>query len=275
MTTPKTSVKQVIMLTLGWEELPKAWSIHGIDQKERLVEPVPALLIETIDGWVLLDTGFNKALIEDGALFDRFHSKFHQILPILPAYSTDPLLDALDRHGLSVDQLLAVGVSHLHNDHAGGLRHFGASGTPVFIQSKELEFGLGDIVKAQSHGLARVDYDDPRLNYRQISGDVEIAPGIRAISTPGHTPGHQSFMVDFPQSNSANGFIFAFDAGDLIENFESELPIGGFIDVEAQDTLEQILKLKSLAEQNQMVIVPGHDPTIWPTTEEGLFRIIS
>lgn len=152
------------MLILGWEELPKAWSIHGIDQKERFVEPVPALLIETIDGWVLLDTGFNKALIDDGALFDRFYSKFHQILPILPAYGTDPLLDALDRHGLSVDRLLAVTVSNLHNDHAGGLRRFGGSGTPVYIQSKELEFGLGDIAKAQGHGLARVDYDDPRLN---------------------------------------------------------------------------------------------------------------
>ncbi len=117
-------------------------------------------------------------------------------------------------------------MSHLHNDHAGGLRHFGESGTPVYIQSKELEFGLGDIAKAQGHGLARVDYDDPRLNYRQVSGDVEIAPGIRTISTPGHTPGHQSFMVDFPQSNVANGFIFVFDAGDLKENFESELAIG-------------------------------------------------
>ncbi len=262
------------MLTLGWEELPKAWSIHGIDQSERLVEPVPALLVETVDGWVLLDTGFNKALIEDGALFDRFHSKFHQILPILPAYGTDPLLDALDRHGLSVDRLLAVAVSHLHNDHAGGLRHFGGSGTPVYIQSKELEFGLGDIAKAQGHGLARVDYDDPRLNYKKISGDVEIAPGIRAISTPGHTPGHQSFMVDFPQANGANGFIFAFDAGDLKENFESELAIGGFIDVDASDTLDQIRKLKSLAREKQMVIVPGHDPTIWPTIEEGLSRIL-
>ncbi len=268
-----SAVKQVIMLTLGWEELPKAWSVHGCDPKERLIEPVPALLIETIDGWVLLDTGFNKALIQDSALYDRFHSEFYEIKPILPAYELDPLLDALERHGLEIDRLLAVGVSHLHNDHAGGLRHLGRSKTPIYIQSKELEFGLGDITKAQNHGLARVDYDDPRLNYSVISGDVEIAPGIHAISTPGHTPGHQSFMVDYPQSNGSKGFIFAFDAGDLVENFELELAIGGFIDVDAGETIDQIRKLKSLAVKNNMTIVPGHDPDIWPTTQEGLSRI--
>lgn len=90
-------VNRVVMLTLGWEELPKAWSIHGLDTSIRLVEPVPAVLVESVDGWVLLDTGFNKALIEDEVLFSRFLGKFFEIKPILPAYGVDPLLDALNR----------------------------------------------------------------------------------------------------------------------------------------------------------------------------------
>ncbi len=51
-------------------------------------------------------------------------------------------------------------------------------------------------------------------------------------------------------------------------------PSGRFIDVEASDTLEQIRKLKSLAVENQMFIVPGHDPTVWPTIEDVLPRVL-
>ncbi len=264
--------RRIIMLTLGWEDLPKSWSVHGCDPAERLVEPVPAVLVETVDGWVLLDTGFNKSLVQDGALYERFHAKFFEITPILPAYDVDPLLDALNRHGVDISALLAVGISHLHNDHAGGLRHFAKSGTPIYIQRAEINFGFGDQARAEGHGLARVDYDDPRLNWQLISGDTEIAPGITAISTPGHTPGHQSFAVSRAWNEDSRGFVFAFDAGDLAENFESEAAIGGFIDVEPLDTVVQIQKLKAIATSNRYEIVPGHDPQVWPSQAEGLSR---
>lgn len=271
---PTKPVRRVIMLTLGWEDLPKSWSIYGVDPAVRLVEPVPAVLIETIDGWVLLDTGFNKALIEDLALRRRFHGDFYEIRPILPSYDVDPLLDALNRFGVKIDDFLAVGVSHLHNDHAGGLRHFAATGTPVFIQNRELDFGLDDHLRAERHGFCRVDYDDPNLNWIRIIGDVEIAPGVTAISTPGHTPGHQSFIVDRNQRDDQTGLVFAFDAGDLVENFESELAIGGFIDVEPEETIGNIIRLKAIAKERGYAVIPGHDPHVWPTEIERRFREI-
>ncbi len=270
----KDPVKRVIMLTLGWEDLPKSWSIYDTDPLVRIVEPVPALLVETVDGWVLIDTGFNKALIEDIALRRRFHGDFYEIRPILPAYDKDPLLDALDRFGLGVDDLLCVAVSHLHNDHAGGLRHFGASGTPVYIQKRELEFGMFDSVRAEGHGFCRVDFDDPKLNWKLIDGDAEIAPGIGAVLTAGHTPGHQSFVVTGSQDRDEQGYVFAFDAGDLVENFDSELAIGGYIDVEPNDTLEPIRRLKSIAAEHGYKLIPGHDPRVWPTELERRYREI-
>lgn len=258
------------MLTVGWENLPKSWSVFGADPHLRLKEPVPVVLIESVDGWIMLDTGFNKALIEDPALFRRFHSKFHLIEPILPNYEEDPLLDALDRLGIGIEDISVVALSHLHNDHAGGLRHF-SGGTTVVIQEDELAFGLGDQTRCEAHGLARVDYDDPSINWRTISGDAEIATGVDAIFTPGHTPGHMSFVVHLDGDDS-NGIVFAFDAGDLIENFEQELAIGGFLDVQPEQTIEQIQKLKSIASAFRYQLIPGHDPNIWPTVEEGLMR---
>lgn len=70
----------------------------------------------------------------------------------------------------------------------------------------------------------------------------------------------------------AFGHIFAFDAGDLDEIFELELRIGGFIDVEARDTLEPILKLKAIARETGYRIIRGHDPQHWPDHDEGLAR---
>ena len=268
----KVGVNRVFMLTVGWEDLPKSWSVHGADPEIRLVEPVPVVLIESIDGWVMLDTGFNKALIEDPALYRRFHSKFHLIKPILPSYEVDPLLDALDRLGISVNEISVVALSHLHNDHAGGIRHFSGEATFV-IQEAELAFGLGDQARTQSHGLARVDYDDPLINWRTISGDAEIAGGVEAIFTPGHTPGHMSFLVHL-DGNDSQGLVFAFDAGDLMENFNDEKPVGGFLDVTPEQTVDQIRKLKRIATQFNYKLIPGHDPNVWPTLTEGLIRRI-
>ena len=55
-------VRRVVLLTLGWEDLPKSVSVHGAPASERLVEPVPGVLLQCEGGWLLLDTGFNPAL---------------------------------------------------------------------------------------------------------------------------------------------------------------------------------------------------------------------
>src|SRR4051812_49695211 len=65
-------VHRIVLLTLGWEELPKAVSVYGTPPEERLREPVPGVLLQTDGGWVLLDTGFNTALVRDPALYRRF-----------------------------------------------------------------------------------------------------------------------------------------------------------------------------------------------------------
>jgi N-acyl homoserine lactone hydrolase len=259
--TRASGVRRVILLTLGWEELPKAWSVHGTPPEERLTEPVPGILVELDGGWLLLDTGFNPALITDPALRRRYHGNFYSIKPILPPGDDDPLLDALDRSGVAVESIEAVAVSHLHNDHAGGIRHF-AGGAPVHLQQAELDFGLGP--DAETHGIYRVDFDDPAIDWRLADGDVEIAPGVTAINTAGHTPGHQSFVVRYDRSVGGGGFVFAMDAADLTENLEHELPIGGVINCDPADTVEPIRRLKAIADEEGLLIVPGHDPIVWP-----------
>ena len=49
------------------------------------------------------------------------------------------------------------------------------------------------------------------------------------------------------------------------------LAVGGFIDVEPEETVVQIRKLKRLAAERGYRLVPGHDPVAWP----GLTRELS
>jgi glyoxylase-like metal-dependent hydrolase (beta-lactamase superfamily II) len=253
-------VRRVVPLTVGWERLPKSYSVHGDDSGAMLVEPVPAIALDTDDGWALIDTGFNTTLIRDRLFHDRFHGRNHSIRAILPAGSGEPLEDALAAHRIAIGDITRIYLSHLHNDHAGGLRLF-EPGIPVFVQRRELEYGLGGHPFPEQHGMFRIDFDDPVIDWRLLDGDVELVPGITALLTPGHTPGHQSFVIE---CQDGRGWVFAFDAADLTENIERELAPGGFVHCEAADALQPILRLKAIAAERGLPLVPGHDPEAWP-----------
>lgn len=260
-------VRRIIALTLGWEELPKSVSVHGASRAERVREPVPGLLLETADGWLLLDTGFNTALLRDPALRRRFYpSATYQ--PVLPGPG-EPLEEAFAAAGVALDEVTAVGLSHLHVDHAGGLKHF-AGRVPVHVQRAELAYGLGNHPEPERNAMARIDYDDPRIDWRLADGDVEIAPGVTALLTAGHTPGHQSFVVDLDPAVGGGGYVFACDAADLTENIEHERAIGSFIGVGAQDTVAPIRRLKEVAARRGYRVIPGHDPLAWPALTREL-----
>jgi glyoxylase-like metal-dependent hydrolase (beta-lactamase superfamily II) len=168
-----------------------------------------------------------------------------------------------------MEEIVAVGLSHLHNDHAGGLRHF-AGRVPVHAQRAEVAYGLSGHPGPEQHAMFRIDYDDPTIDWRLADGDREIAPGVTAVLTAGHTPGHQSFIVDLDESVGGGGLVFAFDAADLTENIEMELAVGGRVDVGPEVTIQAIRRLKAIAAERGYPLIPGHDPVVWPDLTRSL-----
>ncbi|MDX6230234.1 MAG: N-acyl homoserine lactone hydrolase [Frankiales bacterium] len=270
-----TGVRRVVPITFGWEDLPETISIHGGDRSVRYREPVPGVLVQLDGGWLLLDTGFNVPLVRDPHLRRRLHGG--DISAELRDDPRDSLEVAFETVGISPDDVTVVALSHLHNDHAGGLRWF-TGRCPVHLQRAELAYGLsgptpeGD--SPEKHGFFRVDYDDPHIDWQLADDDVELAPGVTAVMTPGHTPGHQSFVIDLDataaEAYGATGFVLAFDAADLQRNIDEELSPGGMVDPTPARGIESIRRLKAISAERGYQLVPGHDPLAWPAFTKQL-----
>ncbi|MGN9812075.1 MBL fold metallo-hydrolase [Micromonospora sp. BQ11] len=119
-----------------------------------------------------------------------------------PAASWAPvpgrLPEELAAAGIAPADVRTVVLTHLHSDHIGWAVT-GAPGRPWFpnadylVQRAEL-----DTMETINPGLPAGLVAPLRAagQLRVVDGDTPLTPGVRLLSTPGHTPGHQSVLVD-------------------------------------------------------------------------------
>jgi N-acyl homoserine lactone hydrolase len=135
---------------------------------------VVAYVIRHPEGLVLFDTG-----IAEG--HQEAELRYHPII-------RRPLREALDSIGVAFEDVAAIANCHFHLDHCGGNPLFPE--IPIFAQRAEydasdsLDYTLPDVVR----------FDGAKMELHE--GDADIFPGVRIIPTPGHTPGHQSLLVE-------------------------------------------------------------------------------
>jgi len=114
------------------------------------------------------------------------------------------LLVELASVGITPDDVDVVAFTHLHPDHVGwNLVRDGTDGAwaPRFRNARylvpEADFAsyktreqVAPLIREQGLGLEGMDCLD------LVPGDGQVVPGLTGIATPGHTPGHRSFVVD-------------------------------------------------------------------------------
>ncbi len=120
---------------------------------------------------------------------------------------------ALAGTGVSPDEIDIVVCTHLHLDHVGWVvqeeRPFFPNATVVFGEADWAGFVDAEAANEVTRDAMHVLRDADRL--RPISGDmVDIAPGITARHTPGHTPGSYSLVL-------SSGEERALLLGDAVE----------------------------------------------------------
>src|SRR5436190_16022836 len=99
-----------------------------------------------------------------------------------------PLEAELEAHGLGTADVRLIVNSHLHFDHCGNNPLF--AGVPIYVQAPEYE------ATRQRHYTVPEWIDFEGAEYAVLDGDSQVARGVRVVSTPGHSTGHQSLVLE-------------------------------------------------------------------------------
>jgi glyoxylase-like metal-dependent hydrolase (beta-lactamase superfamily II) len=227
------------------------------DERNRIQLGMRCLLIEHPSGLVLVDTGAGNK--ED--------EKFMQIYGIenAGADGRTALEDGLREVGARPEDVAIVINTHLHFDHAGGNTFVDESGSVKLAFPNARYFVNRGEYDYATHPNERTGASYFPHNFMPVvatgkiefvSREREIVKGIRVVPTPGHTPFHQSILIE---SAGARAFFL----GDLIPtNAHLPLPwIMGY-DVEPLVTLETKRRILRRAEAENWLLVFEHDATV-------------
>jgi glyoxylase-like metal-dependent hydrolase (beta-lactamase superfamily II) len=178
----------------------EGWKLHPewLDEEGRLLASIGGFLVQSGDRTVLVDGGFGPRHVE---------------FPGFGPFDGGRLLDSLAETGVGPEQIDAVVYTHLHLDHCNAsVRRDGDDWSLAFPNARFL------IREAEWNQWA--GKNDPAAIYEETEAairdrvdlydaDRTVAPGVSVMSTPGHTPGHNSIVVS---SGSERAIIM----GDVI-----------------------------------------------------------
>jgi 4-pyridoxolactonase len=101
------------------------------------------------------------------------------------------------------------------------------------------------------------DYDGAALV--PVTGDLELAPGIRLYETPGHTVGHYSVLL--AGGDGSRSMLFPFDVVYTAVGLEKGIQPGFHHDPVAG--VRSIRRVKALVEEHGADVFFSHDPEAW------------
>jgi len=166
----------------------QVWADHPeyLDGNGDLVAGIGGLLVEHGGRALLIDSGFGPGTLPaaPGNPYGAIHG--------------GALLDSLAALGRAPEDIDAVAFTHLHIDHVGWAAHpVTDTGRPAFARTEYLvadpEWTHRELLEAHGTGPEIIAALAPRV--RTVVDGEEVFPGVRVMLTPGHTPGHASYVV--------------------------------------------------------------------------------
>ena len=204
-----------------------------LDDKNRIPVGLNSLLIRSEGKLILVDTGVGtKSVRAPGAMVIEESGR---------------LLENLGREGVSADEIDIVVNTHLHFDHGGGNTVM-ADGVPVPAFPRARYFIAKGEWEAASHpnertrGTYLLENFEPLQDAREVelvTGEVELAKGVRLLPAPGHTEGHCVIELE-------SGGRYGLCVGEL-----SQLPV--MLERLAWISAFDVLPLVSLSTKRRMM----------------------
>jgi N-acyl homoserine lactone hydrolase len=234
---------KIEMFNVGWMTAAAGIWRQGEEEPERPSRvPVPAYLVETETERILIDTGLHPAAVADA----EAHYDQPGALALFALEQEQSIADQVD-----LTTLTRVVLTHLHFDHVSGLALIPAS-VPVVIQRAEWEAGQDRAAVERNFFMPR-DYADVPADLTLVDGDHDLLGdgSIELLSTPGHTPGHQSVRI--------GDLVLGVDVAHFASVLDDHRfpPFGADLDAQARSA-ERLRELRDAG----LTVRPGHDPDV-------------
>ena len=214
---------------------------HETDVRQMFV---PCYLIEHEEGRLLWDAGLPLDIAGSGPVNRRPGTWIRYDVSIV---------DQLSALGLTPGDIDYLAVSHLHFDHAGGVKAFADS--TLLIQQAEYEaaFQRAEEISGYEPPLYSALEDSDRV---LLNGDHDVYSDgtVRIISTPGHTPGHQVLLVNLSETGPVvlSGDLYHFEESRTWRRVPT-------FNVDAEQTLASMDKVERLLEETGATLWIEHN----------------
>jgi N-acyl homoserine lactone hydrolase len=215
------------------------WS-PGVNEGKSMDFVDTCYLIRHAQGWFLWDTGIPDAVAAmPNGLAPADPKAIHWRRP-------KTLAAQLDQLQVKPSDIEAMAVSHTHPDHIGNVEMFPT--TMLYVQKAEYGWPGAD-------GAPRFKPEHPTT---KLEGDRDVFGdgSITILSTPGHTPGHQSLLVKLPKTGAV---VLSGDAVHFRDNWDNRrVPALNFNKEQTQASMQKIAD--TLTKENAQLWI-NHDKT--------------
>jgi glyoxylase-like metal-dependent hydrolase (beta-lactamase superfamily II) len=230
------------------------WSkVMPPDADNLVPQTLTCLLVQTADRTIVVDSGVGSKVD------DRWQAIWRLQRP------HGSLLDGLARCSVQPEDVDTLILTHLHADHSGGAtRIVDGQTVPTFpnatviTQRREYEDAMRPNERTRATYLSE-NFEPMREagKLRLLDGDTDIAPGVRGVVTPGHTPGHMSVLFESEDEKA----LFLCDLAAYAVNFERLAWIPSY-DVEPLISLETKRQWQQWAIETGATLIFPHDPVV-------------
>lgn len=215
--------------------------------------PFPVYAVEHAEGLVLFDAGLDPDHAGNpagayGDLAARIDMDFRE------EHLIENQLAAI---GFAVADVSTVVASHLHFDHAGGLKRFAQA--PTIVGAGELEYARAPEKFARTWFRDEDFADRHGIAWHEISADHDVFGdgSVTALALPGHTPGSLALQVRLPSRTIVL-------SGDVLHSrgaLEAETAYAG--DVDSRAARASLRRLKQILDEERADLWIAHDPDDW------------